>query len=44
VRIDESQKRVDKIKALRATRVKRPPAPVEAPAAPATGSEAPASV
>jgi small subunit ribosomal protein S6 len=44
VRIDESQKRVDKIKALRATRVKRPPTPVEAPAATATGTEAPASV
>ena len=44
VRVDEAQKRIDKIKALRATRVKRPPTPVEAPAAPATGTEAPASV
>ena len=44
VRIDEKQKRLDKIKAIRATRVKRPPTPVEAPAAPATGTEAPASV
>jgi small subunit ribosomal protein S6 len=45
VRIDEAQKRLDKIKAIRATRVKRPPTPVaEAPAASATGTEAPASV
>ena len=44
VRIDEKQKRLDKIKAIRATRVKRPPTPVEAPAAAATGTEAPASV
>ena len=44
VRIDEAQKRIDKIKALRATRVKRPPTPVEAPAAASTGTEAPASV
>ena len=42
VRIDEKQKRLDKIKAIRATRVKRPPTPVEAPAAAATGTEAPA--
>ena|SRR5437588_365535 len=33
VRIDEEQKRMEKIKAIRATKVKRPPAPVEAPAA-----------
>lgn len=44
VRIDEKQKRLDKIKAIRATKVKRPPTPVEAPAAAATGTEAPASV
>ena len=43
VRIDEAQKRIDKIKAIRATRVKRPPTPVEAPTA-STGTEAPASV
>src|SRR5436305_14556805 len=42
VRIDEKQKRLDKIKAIRATKVKRPPTPVEAPAAAATGTEAPA--
>jgi small subunit ribosomal protein S6 len=45
VRVDESQKRLEKIKAIRATKVKRPPTPVEAPAAPATGTtgaEAPA--
>src|SRR5689334_11207707 len=43
VRIDEEQKRIDKIKALRATKVKAQPAPAvpaEAPAAPeATGAE-----
>ena len=43
VRIDEAQKRLDKIKAIRATRVKRPAAPAESPAAAGTGTEAPAS-
>ena len=41
VRIDEEQKRLDKVKALRAQRVKRTPAPVATPAA--TPAEAPAT-
>jgi small subunit ribosomal protein S6 len=44
VRIDEEQKRLDKVKKLRATRVKRapapPPAPVAAAPAPAPAAEA----
>jgi small subunit ribosomal protein S6 len=43
VRVDEAQKRLEKIKAIRATRVKRPAAPAEAPASTASGSEAPAT-
>jgi small subunit ribosomal protein S6 len=39
VRVDEEQKRVAKIKAIRATRVKRAPAPAVAPAAEAGSSE-----
>jgi len=47
VRVDEEQKRVAKIKAIRATRVKRAPATVAAPAAVATeaaGESAPPAV
>jgi small subunit ribosomal protein S6 len=39
VRVDEEQKRVAKIKAIRATRVKRAPTPVAAPAGETTSSE-----
>ncbi|HEV2113668.1 MAG TPA: 30S ribosomal protein S6 [Terriglobales bacterium] len=39
VRVDEEQKRVAKIKAIRATRVKRAPAPVAAPAGETAASE-----
>lgn len=42
VRVDEENKRIGKIKAIRATRVKRAPAPAE-PAA-ASGESAPAAV
>ena len=47
VRVDEEQKRLDKIKALRAAKVKAPPEPVEAPVTPETttgGEAAPATV
>ena len=43
VRVDEDQKRLAKIKAIRATRVKRAPAPATAPEAAGTES-APAAV
>jgi small subunit ribosomal protein S6 len=47
VRVDEEQKRLDKVKKIRASRVRRPPASAEVPAGEAapTGPEAaPASV
>jgi len=40
VRVDEDLKRVAKIKAIRATRVKRSPAPAATPEAPAEGASA----
>jgi len=44
VRVDEEQKRIAKVKAIRATRVKRAPTPAAAPAAPeASNPEATAS-
>jgi small subunit ribosomal protein S6 len=42
VRVDEENKRIGKIKAIRATRVKRAPAPAET--APASGESTPAAV
>ena len=42
VRVDEENKRIGKIKAIRATRVKRAPAPAETAAA--SGESAPAAV
>ena len=43
VRVDEEQKRLAKVKAIRATRVKRAPAPVAAPES-ASPQSAPAAV
>src|SRR5207237_953740 len=42
VRVDEEQKRIDKVKAIRATRVKRPPEALAAAPAPAPAVAAPA--
>src|SRR5437868_4772732 len=43
VRVDEEQKRLDKVKALRAQRVKRAPAPPASAPAPPAAAEAPAA-
>jgi small subunit ribosomal protein S6 len=44
VRVDEEQKRLEKIKAIRATKVRRsPPVPAESAASPAEESPAPAA-
>src|SRR5512140_903757 len=44
VRVDEEQKRLDKVKKIRASRQKRAPEPAAAPEAPASGEAAPAAV
>jgi small subunit ribosomal protein S6 len=44
VRVDEEQKRLDKVKKIRASHQKRAPEPVAAPEAPASGEATPAAV